>query len=690
MSERLEIQTINIERRQALITALPCFAMLSPTESRELAERMTEIRYAANEKIVEEDALVDSVYILVQGRAEVTRLIIKKQRKVKISKKTPVAIKTPLATLNPGEAIGLNDTGFFSSTGKRTATVTALSETLVLFLDLKSLHDFLQSHPHLQSAMYANSEAMLRMRFIKQSLPFSRLSHERLSWLVNQIEESHVAAGNIIFHEGEMGDRCYLIRSGEVEIITKNEDDSEHQLAILKTPTLFGEATLITHEPRNATARALTDCDLFELKHQYLSELIESENNVANTFMTLMVDRSRPLQNPNVTAHPRTTADEQTVVILKNPDNGSYFKLSNEGWYIWQQMDGKQTMQEITLRLTDQYNIFAPDVIAALISKLAKAGFVTHVDIDDVTAAIKQPAWIRTMMKIRRLLESRVAIGDADKWLTKLYQRAAYLLFSGIGKMILGLLIIAGFCAFGFSTHHVIQLFRTIHDSWVLIIFLVPCTLFSVALHELGHALATKSYGREVHYMGVGWYWLGPVAFTDTSDMWLSNQRAARIFVNLAGVYTDILVAGIASLLIYATPSVHVQAFLWLFALYTYISAFRMMNPLQELDGYYVLVDLFDRPRLRQSAVEWLVKKFSKKPQEKKGWRHSIPEVCYWLACILFMVLISVITLMVQSFIFKILGFKPSNPAMSLALPILVGLISCLGIIADIRSQAEE
>ncbi len=682
-------EAISIEKRQELITALPCFSMLSSSQSAELAELMEEVNFLPNEKIVEEDALVDSVYIVVTGEAEVSRLIPKKPRKIKIklTKKPPVLIKSLLTILQEGDSIGLNTTGFFSETGKRTATVTALSPMKLLSLNLNKLRDFLKKYPDLQSKMYALSEQMLRTHFIKRSVPFSRLSHERLMRLANQVKEIHFPAGTTIFQEGEMGDRCYLIRSGEVEIISKKEDGSLHQLAILKTPTLFGEATLITRAPRNATARAIVDCDLLELRHECLSELLESEENVANTFMTLMVDRSRPLQNPCVTAHPQVTADEQTVFILKNPDNGSYFKLSEEGWFIWQLMDGEHTMQEITMELSDEYHVFAPDVVAALISKLATAQFVTQVDIDNEAVIAKQPFWVRTLTKTRRLLETRIAFGDADKWLTVLYQKAGFVLFSSIGKLILLFIIIAGFIAFIFFTPHAIQLFRHIHDSWILVLFLIPFTLVSVALHELGHALATKSCGREVHYMGIGWYWLAPIAFTDTSDMWLNTSKRARIFVNLAGIYTDLLVGGISALLMCALSNGPVEAFLWIFALFTYLSAFRMLNPLQELDGYYVLVDCFNRPRLRQSAVIWLVKIFPKAFRKPKLFREYTPEIYYWLACIIFMICVSLLTLLVQTFIFEILGFKPSNLLVSLALPIVVGLASCLGIIADVRSH---
>ncbi|HSW69567.1 MAG TPA: PqqD family peptide modification chaperone [Gammaproteobacteria bacterium] len=681
--------TISITEKQALITALPCFSGLSPLQSLELAELMEEIHFEPNEVIVEENSLIDCVYIVVEGTAEISHLTVRDLRKIKIKlrKQSPKMIKTPFAVLHTGESIGLNTTGFFSETGIRTATVTALTPMTLLSLDLKKLHEFLEKYPDLKSNMLLASKQMLKIQLIKQSLPFSRVSYDRLMWLANQVEEITVPAGTIIFKEGEMGDRCYLIQSGEVEIITHHEDNSVHQLAILKTPTLFGEATLITHASRNATARAIDDCRLLELKHTYLSELLESENNVANTFMTLMVDRSRPLKNPHVTVHQRVTPDEQTIFILKNPDNGSYFKLSEEGSFIWHLMDGQHTMQEITMKLSDEYNIFAPDVVAALISKLAKAQFVSQVDIDSEATLEKKSKWIRVMIKIRNLLEARIAFGDADRWITILYQKFAFIFFHPVGKILLGLIIISGVGAFAFSTPKIIHIFRHIHDSWILILFLIPFTLFSVALHELGHALATKYYGREVHYMGIGWYWMGPVAFTDTSDMWLSPQKGARIFVNFAGAYTDILVAGISALLIYFISNAYIQAFLWIFALFTYINAFRMLNPLQELDGYYALVDWFDRPRLRQSAVVWLVKEFPRGVRNPKLLKSYKAEIYYWLACILFMILISLLTLFVQTFIFKILGFKPSSLLVSLAFPIIVSLLSCMGIIADMRKQ---
>jgi putative peptide zinc metalloprotease protein len=673
---------ISLAQRQSLVLNLPVFSMYTQNETHALVKLMIELDFIAESVVVREEELIDRVYIIVSGQAEVTQSIIVKKKLHKDK-----FIDSPVALLGPGDAIGLNSTGFFSATGKRTATVTAITDIKVLVLDVKILHEFLKENPRLQSAMYAASAQMLRMRLIKQSLPFVRLSHARTLWLADQVEEISVSEGEIIFKQGEIGDSCYLIRSGKVEIFATTDEGEEQPLAVLKAPTLFGEATLITHDPRNAGARALESAELLVLKHKYLSELIETEENVADMFMTLMVDRSRPQKNPHISLHHRTTADGQPIVILKNHDNGNYFKLSQEGLFIWDELDGNQTMQAITMNLSDKYNTFAPDLVAALISKLARAGFVENVETEDQSSLRNKTVWGKISARLRYMLEFRYAFGDADKLLTKVYNSGVNKIFSRLGKTLLVTIALGGFCTFLFTTSDTIETFKLMPDVWWLFVALIPATIVSVALHELGHAFAVKSYGFEVHYMGVGWFYVSPVAFTDTSDMWLST-RGPRTVVNLAGVFMDSLVAGVCALTILVIANPYIQAFLWLFALYTYINAFRMLSPLQELDGYYVLMDWVDKPRLRHAAVLWLIRGFPKALRHPSLFRNNLPEVWYWIACIVFLILITIFTLLVQTFLFKIIGYH-ANPYISLSLPFIVALISILGLVADIRNQVD-
>ena len=62
------------------------------------------------------------------------------------------------------------------------------------------------------------------------------------------------ASGDIIFAEGDKGDKMYVVRAGEVEI----ERDGK-VVETLSSGGIFGEMALIDGSPRAATARAKTD-----------------------------------------------------------------------------------------------------------------------------------------------------------------------------------------------------------------------------------------------------------------------------------------------------------------------------------------------------------------------------------------------------------------------------------------------
>ena len=64
--------------------------------------------------------------------------------------------------------------------------------------------------------------------------------------------------GERIFAIGDPGEAMYFIHSGEVEIL----DRDDTVLALLHSGDFFGETALITGDPRSATVRARTFCDL--------------------------------------------------------------------------------------------------------------------------------------------------------------------------------------------------------------------------------------------------------------------------------------------------------------------------------------------------------------------------------------------------------------------------------------------
>jgi putative ABC transport system ATP-binding protein len=86
-----------------------------------------------------------------------------------------------------------------------------------------------------------------------------------------QRHEVTLAAGEVLFTQGERGRYVYVVSSGEVELLRQRSDGGEDRLAVCKPGEYFGELAPLLGFPRAATARArkattLTAYDVAEFR----------------------------------------------------------------------------------------------------------------------------------------------------------------------------------------------------------------------------------------------------------------------------------------------------------------------------------------------------------------------------------------------------------------------------------------
>jgi putative peptide zinc metalloprotease protein len=119
--------------------------------------------------------------------------------------------------------------------------------------------------------------------------------------------------------------------------------------------------------------------------------------------------------------------------------------------------------------------------------------------------------------------------------------------------------------------------------------------------------------------------------------MWLGTRRQ-RIMVSLVGSFHDVVLAGVASILGLLVAEPLVAALCWQFAFLAYLGVLVNLTPLLELDGYYVLVDLLDRPNLRPRALAWLGQELlpTLRSRGVAGLRGRYTELVYGTASLLY------------------------------------------------------
>ena len=379
------------------------------------------------EKIAVQGDRVHSIYFIIAG-------------KVELSHENPDGTSSVIATRLPGEAIGLAESGIFSNAGVYTATVTALTPVTFLQLTVEDFQKILQNYPQFKQEFETVSVDLLKMRLIKVMAPTTEFSMEELRHLMHKITEKDVPASSTVFHQGEEGDYCYLIRSGQIAIDKTTENGAITRLAVLTTPMIFGETALLLSTTRNASAIAITDCKLFALSHRDVLEALKLKTIATDEL--LLLEHKNPERNPAVVASLHPSADGRQFTVLTNPANNKYFQLDEVEISVWQQLNGNNSVREIIQLLKRKAPLISIIEIYNLILALARDGFVTI----EKTAPLS--LWKRAMERVKGIMEAKHVFENTDRWFTKTYEAGITFLFSKPAKVIFSLLGVLGLFTF--------------------------------------------------------------------------------------------------------------------------------------------------------------------------------------------------------------------------------------------------
>lgn len=121
---------------------------------------------------------------------------------------------------------------------------------------------------------------------------FERLPAQDLERLATSLETCELTRGEILFSEGDVGDVAYIITGGDIEIL-KESSDRQVRIAVLGDGVILGEMALLTGEPRNATARALTDSTLVSIPRESFDHVIETSAPAARALFDVFLSRWR-------------------------------------------------------------------------------------------------------------------------------------------------------------------------------------------------------------------------------------------------------------------------------------------------------------------------------------------------------------------------------------------------------------
>ncbi len=122
---------------------------------------------------------------------------------------------------------------------------------------------------------------------------FAALDIEGATALRASLVERTVVKGEVLFAEGEAGDRMYVIVDGKVKLGQTSVDGRESLLAVLGPGEMFGELSLFDPGQRTSTATALTDAVVLGLGNDQLRPWLAGRPEVATALLQALARRLR-------------------------------------------------------------------------------------------------------------------------------------------------------------------------------------------------------------------------------------------------------------------------------------------------------------------------------------------------------------------------------------------------------------
>ena len=304
----------------------------------------------------------------------------------------------------------------------------------------------------------------------------------------------------------------------------------------------------------------------------------------------------------------------QPSFILKNTTTDRFLLLTEPEKFLWEQMDGQTSLQEIATAYVLRYGAFDFDIIPALMRKLQRAQLLTLTPTSRLRQALarnrRRPVVKAIETGLTALERINISSRNVQRVFAATYRWGGFLLFTPVGVIACLLLAAAGLVAgvklwreggdivAGFGGHAL--------RAVLMVKLLFFCT---VAAHQIVHGLALIHYRRRVREFGFTFlHGFVPTFYVDVTDIFMASRKA-RVVTAVAGTLVHLVLGSLWFLLAANAPlGSFTQAFAATSGMIQWQALVVALYPFCfiEMDGYHVLVDVLGVPTLKQEASSWV------------------------------------------------------------------------------------
>ena len=299
----------------------------------------------------------------------------------------------------------------------------------------------------------------------------------------------------------------------------------------------------------------------------------------------------------------------ETVYVVEDPVSSRFYHVGRREYHLMVAFDGRR---DVATALQYANSEIAGDELNEVEAKkiifwLLNEGLLTSAQGAMPVSQQKADAEKHArLMKALNLISFRFPLLNPDKLLNRLIPSISWFL----GWPLISIWLVIG----------VSGLYQVL-SNWSLFVkdsagvfyagnwlWLAAVYLVLKVFHELFHGLISKRYGGQIYEAGIIVILFMPIGYVDATSSWRFNSRWQRFHVAVAGMFIELLLAGVAAWIWSSTQPgmVHDLAFNAIIIASISTLVFNA-NPLMKFDGYFALSDTLDIPNLYSRGRQYVL-----------------------------------------------------------------------------------
>lgn len=309
------------------------------------------------------------------------------------------------------------------------------------------------------------------------------------------------------------------------------------------------------------------------------------------------------------------TGDPNPLFVIEDPIRQKYFRIGRPEYLLFTCLDGRLSVTEAAARANShlQEGFFTPENIPTVINWLSGNQLLSNSS-EDLLKTLqdrhRQEGRRRGLSRLN-LISIKVPLFNPDQLLRKVFPFLKWLSGPYFFLAWLTILLAAALSLAPNWSQFLGQASSTLSSGNLLFLWLAWILL--KIWHELFHVLVCYRYGGQVNEAGVLFILFIPLTYVNATSTWGFVSRWQRIHAAAAGIYAEVFIAALATLV--WSGSMHsVSGALAhnIILVAGFSSLLFNANPLMRFDGYFILSDLLDIPNLYERGRQFTSSLFSR------------------------------------------------------------------------------